>query len=37
VARISKSELGKKNKRLAIFLGVVAGAFYLGFVLMHSF
>jgi uncharacterized membrane protein (DUF485 family) len=32
-----KEGLAKKNKRLAIVLGLIAFSFYAGFVLMQSF
>ena len=32
---IKKSELGSKNKKLAIILGIVASCFYIFFVLLQ--
>lgn len=34
---MENTEASKKNKKLAVILGIVAASFYLGFVLMHSF
>jgi uncharacterized membrane protein (DUF485 family) len=34
---INKPDLGSKNKKLAIILGIVAGCFYVFFVLLQHF